>query len=451
MSEQERIPWWQKLCAWLWKIAGFLGATVLVGLGVNLLSTWLTTAPGGIPADAPLSQIMAQWLLLLIAGICLLLLALLFYIVSRWPGRAPTSSTLTWRDREILLQRLHCAYDEMMSYSIQGAVWLELGLAGQPGAVQNVTTLLLRLSDRAGRQFPAGTTLLQIYDKAAHELLILGEPGAGKSTLLTSLAKELVARAQADETHPLPVIFPLSSWATKRLPLKDWLIEQLASPLYNVSRKLSTSLVREGLILPLLDGLDEVQESARPACIEAINTYHHEHLSALVVCSRTTEYRTATTQRLLALQGAVVVQPLTREQVNIALTQMRKDVAALRSALKKNASLQELATTPLMLNVLILTYRGTSLRQLPEKHAALQQQVWTDYVARMVERKGETVKSKADAKPHPRYSLEQIRAWLGWLAYQMREHNQTVFYLEQLQPDWLPERWRFHYRWSVVL
>jgi hypothetical protein len=29
--------------------------------------------------------------------------------------------------------------------------------------------------------------------------------------------------------------------------------------------------------------------------------------------------------------------------------------------------------------------------------------------------------------------------WLSWLVRQMRAHNQTIFYLEHLQPDWLPE------------
>jgi hypothetical protein len=34
----------------------------------------------------------------------------------------------------------------------------------------------------------------------------------------------------------------------------------------------------------------------------------------------------------------------------------------------------------------------------------------------------------------------QTLGWLGWLARSMRAHNQSVFYLEQLQPDWLPSR-----------
>src|SRR5437763_8489786 len=33
----------------------------------------------------------------------------------------------------------------------------------------------------------------------------------------------------------------------------------------------------------------------------------------------------------------------------------------------------------------------------------------------------------------------------------MRVHNQRIFYLEQLQPDWLPARQSFFYRWTISL
>ena len=44
-----------------------------------------------------------------------------------------------------------------------------------------------------------------------------------------------------------------------------------------------------------------------------------------------------------------------------------------------------------------------------------------------------------------RYTQQQTVHWLTWLARQMVRHSQTVFYIEQLQPDWLPgeKRWVF--------
>src|SRR5207248_1253933 len=129
------------------------------------------------------------------------------------------------------------------------------------------------------------------------------------STLLLELAHHLVEQAAQNTTQPLPVLLPLSSWATKRRPLQEWLAEQFVL-LYDVPRSLSEQWLQAKLLLPLLDGLDEMEASARAACIAAINTYHREHLQSLVVCSRTNEYEAAVVRERLALHTAIVVQPL---------------------------------------------------------------------------------------------------------------------------------------------
>ena len=94
-----------------------------------------------------------------------------------------------------------------------------------------------------------------------------------------------------DELLPIPVVLNLSSWATRRLPLQDWIVEQLELSYY-VPRKLGQGWQREGCWLLLLDGLDEVVLSARPACVEAINAYlsSRTRLISPVVCSRLQDY-----------------------------------------------------------------------------------------------------------------------------------------------------------------
>src|SRR5262249_4542908 len=71
---------------------------------------------------------------------------------------------------------------------------------------------------------------------------------------------------------------------------------------------------------------------------------------------------------------------------------------------------------------------------------ALQKLVWNDYIERMVMRKGSSRSSP----------LGETRAWLSYLAGQMRDHNQAVFYLEHLQPDWLTASQRRAYAWFAV-
>src|SRR5581483_3002802 len=101
---------------------------------------------------------------------------------------------------------------------------------------------------------------------------ILGAPGAGKTTLLLELARDLIARAEQDERHPIPVVFNLASWATKRQPLREWLVEELNTK-YDVPRKLAQAWIGADVVSPLLDGLDEVAAEHRSNCVEAINTY----------------------------------------------------------------------------------------------------------------------------------------------------------------------------------
>ena len=431
---------WVRLCRWLWRglrfVCGMLVVVIVVGTIANLNTT--TT-------DTPLSKlylihVAMTYPLPTIASIgILVLLTILSWTGSKeHPVTTPLSPSQ--KNRLHFLHRLRFIYDQMMTDSLQNAAWLELGLASKPDAVQNVSTLLLRTPTQPERLLPAGTSIVEVYEQAHHELLILGEPGTGKSTLLVRLAQHLVEQAVQDETHPLPIILPLSSWAVKHLPLQQWLGEQI-SLMYDVPRRFSQHWVQEERLLLLLDGLDEMDEGARTACIAAINTFHHDRLYPLVVCSRTEEYDDAAASERLVLQQAVIVQALTPAQVDAYLVQASRPLAALRAALRKNPTLAALATTSLMLHVLMLTYQGTSVRELSHKEAQLSEQIWADYVQRMVSRKG-------DVK---RYPLHDTITWLSFLARQMRQRDQTIFYLEQLQPDWLPKRQRAFYRWSVGL
>ena len=174
------------------------------------------------------------------------------------PSEPPRASTSQNRVR--MIRRLRRSYSDLMSQSLQGVTWLELGIATKPDAVQNATHLLLHIPNRATQHLPSGTSIKEVYDEAEHELLILGEPGAGKSTLLLDLAQKLLVQAEQDQTQPLPVILPLSSWAVKRPRLADWIAEQI-SEIYDVPRKLSLQWAGENGILPLLDGLDEMEET----------------------------------------------------------------------------------------------------------------------------------------------------------------------------------------------
>jgi NACHT domain len=434
-----RRPWWIRVCRWLWHELGFVWGTLIVGIIIATIANLNTTT-----TDTPLAKLfivhLAQtyplpvWTSL---GL-LVTLTLLSWIGSRDKQVLP-ARPLPEQNRLRMLQRLDHTYRDLLAQSLDGAVWMELGLAEKPGAVGTTTQLMFHPLDGPEHDLPHGTSILRVYKESQGELLILGKPGAGKSTLLLSLALQLVGQAQHDATQLLPVIVPLASWAMKRQLFQDWSCKQIAE-LYNVPRQVCEQWMDQGQILLLLDGLDEMEAEARRACIAAINAYHRERMTPLVVCCREVEYADASKRQRLALQGAVIVRPLTKAQVDRHLVQLGPPVAALRKALKSSVALQELATTPLMLNILMLTYHGTSVRKLPTQGAALQQQVLDNYVQRMVERKD----------TRQLYTPKRTRQTLGWLALQLQGHSQIIFSAERLQPDWLPLDQRRWYTWLAV-
>jgi hypothetical protein len=99
-------------------------------------------------------------------------------------------------------------------------------------------------------------------ERTSGRLLILGDAGTGKTVLATKLCVEL-ARQRKDllKQGPsgvvqVPVVFALSTWRAD-LEFEEWIQEQLAFR-YRLSRRLAASLVANGWILPILDGLDEM-------------------------------------------------------------------------------------------------------------------------------------------------------------------------------------------------
>ena len=338
----------------------------------------------------------------------------------------PTGSS----NRQRLLTKVRAFWiTGVLEHSLHGAALLTLGLSEQPQAVANPWRLVLQQSDLTSQRLPVGTRITQVYDDVGGELLILGEPGSGKTTLLLELARDLLARSEKDETHSIPVIFNLSSWAVAQPPITSWLVEELNNK-YQVPRRMAREWVKSDQILPLLDGLDEVMPTARAACVQAINDYRQEHgLLPMVVCSRSTEYLT---QKIpMQLAGAIMVQPLTPQQVDDYLESGGEALVALRVALQQDTELHALANTPLMLSIMTLTYYDMPVEQLlwavsPKER---QRQVFEQYVERMLQRRG------ADSS----YTPEQTRHWLSWLSRQLAQRSQSVFYIERMQPDWLAE------------
>src|SRR5262249_8555350 len=110
----------------------------------------------------------------------------------------------------------------------------------------------------------------------------------------------------------------------------------------------------------LLDSLDEIGEQERRcACIEAINAYRRDNpFLPIVVCSRTDAYVEVTTSARvwLRLEGAVIVNDLTEQQIENYLIHYHADTTGLRAALQKDEALYTLIRSPYLLTVAAESY-----------------------------------------------------------------------------------------------
>ncbi|MBN1681731.1 MAG: NACHT domain-containing protein [Anaerolineae bacterium] len=326
-----------------------------------------------------------------------------------------------------------------------GDVWLDLEGMHVPEVVE---TQIEREFHRKGSEtilLDSGTKITELFRRKGRALLILGEPGSGKTMTLLELAKDLLDRAEADHSLPVPVVFNLASWA-KKCPkkLEDWLVERLLID-YRVSRGFGKRCIANGDLFFLLDGLDEVPLHCRDACVKAISDFwqpgHDWADNGIVVCSRRQEYTELAEK--LHLQSAICLKPLTLVQTREYLGQLGEEWKALSRAVTQNKTLREFSTSPLLLNIMAIAYAGVSLEQIASfpTEKAQHDHLFCRYIVRCLRSGNHQLE----------YTHQQTRCYLAWLAYKMMARNLPVFYIEELQPDWLGTPiWCKRYKFFVL-
>jgi energy-coupling factor transporter ATP-binding protein EcfA2 len=335
--------------------------------------------------------------------------------------------------------------ERILHKSLWNEVRLILDFEGRPDAVVRPCNLALRRAGQPDTYIKPGTTILEVYQHEQEALLLLGDPGSGKTTLLLEIAEALLHEAENNQTHPIPVLFNLSEWRKNHTRLDRWLVEQLNRE-YEIPVKIGKRWVDRGELLLLLDGLDEVAADRRAACVEAINVYRLKHqkiLRPMVVCCRTREYDEVPDLRL---GGAVVIQPLTKQQVDGYLKAGGKALAGLKAVLKDEPTLYlELFTTPLMLNVAVIIYEDQSAAELRRnvKPEERRRRLWDAYIERMFQRKQEV---------NPLYEKNRALDWLAWMGNYLTGKDLQKYLIEGMQPSDLPRRWQTYIvRWLLPI
>jgi hypothetical protein len=166
---------------------------------------------------------------------------------------------------------------------------------------------------------------VDLYERLpGKRLVVLGPPGSGKSVMAMTLTLALLDRWQPG--LQVPVLFPVASWDPSRARLDDWLAEYLSEN-YQLSgdsrdsRVIGQKLLAGNMLLPILDGLDEIPEALRPLGIKNLNRELDAAQPIILTC-RTAEYRQAVeTGDVLTLAAVVELQPLHPATITRYLTE----------------------------------------------------------------------------------------------------------------------------------
>lgn len=341
-----------------------------------------------------------------------------------WSQRHDSKAVLY---RKSLIKKVRKFWIEgVLNQSLLNNVYIELSLEEKNEHVQQPWKNIVQIPTINSNP-QQSINMVELFHKQDQNLLILGTAGAGKTTMLLTLAKQLLQLAEENPSQAIPIVLHLATWDDSHTSFKCWLESEIQNR-YQMPNKLSAELIENQGFIFLFDGLDEVDLRVRNTCIQALNEFHREHTElAIAICSRENDYSSLDDK--LALYCAVAIQPISSEQLDTYIQDLKQYRPEVDYFLEKNKKYRDLMTTPLMLNISLVALSELSEDKVdaPKNSNDDKEHLFSAYVCEMLmRRKNVTHKTK-----------EHTLRYLSWLAFTLKSNNHTIFYLDNAQPNWL--------------
>lgn len=428
------------------KIIILAGCTVLIGAILALFLGLLEEE-----AKAFLSDNLGENHLFVVIGVvatCILMLFFTYLLDKAGAEKEITQTDLGSRNKLLanLTELYRDRYADKMKNNLRLDFNLKLKYTTTGTSSERVEKLFMIKKEDDTGDF---CQLFNNYVENIKRLLILGEPGAGKSILLLRFGLNLIEMAKMDTNFPIPIILDLATWKIEDQEFERWL--ELNLPYiggsFAISKEESTRLAKSNNLLLLLDGFDEIQEQYRNSCLEKLQLYlrklrnsRKETLPEVIICSRISEYLSVDDAPVFA---TVEIQPLQPEDVQAVLQSMiaNNDEPAidLQYALNENSHLYKAITSVFFLQILLDIYTQENTRPSfsAVNNVLLQKEIIETYIKNELEKMTD-------------YPIYNVKKWLGWLAWQMRNNTRIVsFELIKLQAQWIKKKY-FYLLTSVL-
>lgn len=212
--------------------------------------------------------------------------------------------------------------------------------------------------------------------RAEQYLMVLGSPGAGKSTFLRKMGLEALNGRKGGLNHRcIPVFLELKRLTESTIDLKELIIKEFRTCNFPRAEDFTNRALKQGRLLILLDGLDEVPTDNLNNAIHTIQDFvdkykANRYIASCRIAAYRTSFRQFTDVAMADFDDTQIEQFITNwfssdEDKQSKKAQTCWDILQ-RS---ENQSAKELAQTPLLLTFLCLVY-GRAQR-FPENRAQL--------------------------------------------------------------------------------
>ena len=207
-----------------------------------------------------------------------------------------------------------------------------------------------------------------VLARAEQYLMVLGSPGAGKSTFLRKIGLEAMKGGKGQLKHRcVPVFLELKRLTGPSIDVKQRIVDELTTCNFPRAKDFTERALKQGRLLILLDGLDEVPSDNQGKVIQAIQDFVDKNRENRFIAScRTAAYRTRFRQftdvAIADFDDTQIEQYITNWFSSPEDREAKKAQTCWKLLqLAENQAAKELAQTPLLLTFLCLVY-GRSQR-----------------------------------------------------------------------------------------
>lgn len=303
--------------------------------------------------------------------------------------------------------------------------------------------------------------LVEAWDRPDGErrLWLLGHWGVGKTTHLLRLAEQLLERGERDDQEPIPIVLSLSEWRRDDRAFSQWIMDEATRAFKGISSSTLTTMLGNGEICFLLDGLDEC-EFPSDCAASIMRMVEQNPECQVVVTERLADSDSGASHRSdITTHGfrfATAIQPSV-EQLEMSVDEVCGDCNPVRASEIKlllrrlRELLGEVAQRPLVVALAIYVGRSSDderLRLVRESDPSpVLSTLFDTYTNAAISRRHELTGSRSK-----RWNADDARTGLAWVAsIADLLHLGTTFSITAVMRGYGRSRWRRRGRiaWAI--